>query len=203
MYDLSPYTRSAGATHNNAVLRGKKKTPQRSGRPIIRLISLLIVFLTCNKLQAQQATDYAVHANIIYRFTKYIDWPDNRKSGDFIIGVIGETPLYDELNGSMVNKKVGDQKIIIKKFSATGATFNCHILFISEEESSSIKKISSRTARTSILLVSESDGLAQKGSCINFVIAADRLKLEINKINVEERHLSIAPELLQLGKIVK
>ena len=45
--------------------------------------------------QAQQATDYAIHANIIYRFTKYIDWPDSKKSGDFIIGIIGESPLYD------------------------------------------------------------------------------------------------------------
>jgi len=153
--------------------------------------------------QAQPAADYAVHANIIYHFTKYIDWPENKKSGDFIIGVIGESPLYDELKMTAQYKKVGNQKIVVKKFSASASAFTCHILFISEEESDNIKKVSARIANTSTLLVGESDGLAQRGACINFIIVSDHLKLEINKNNIEQRGLSIASELLQLGKIVK
>jgi YfiR/HmsC-like len=169
------------------------------------ILCLLVIFLlqSFSRAAAQQETDYAVHANIIYHFTKYIEWPGNKKSGDFIIGTIGDTPLYDELNKNIGSKMVGDQKIVIKRFSSSAATFNCHILFISADERLSMKKIASRTAGTSILLVSESEGLAQKGGCINFCIVSDRLKLEINKYNIEERGLSIALELLQLGKIVK
>ena len=166
---------------------------------------LLCILILCmvSGARAQQETDYAIHANIIYRFTKYIDWPVYKKSGDFIIGIVGDSPLYDELKTFVANKMVGDQKIVVKRISASDASFNCHILFINEDESWNLKKIAATTAGTPTLIVSESDGLASKGSCINFLIDDEHLKLEINKNNIERRNLSIATELLQLGKIVK
>jgi len=154
-------------------------------------------------LQAQQGTNYAINANIIYHFTKYINWPEDKKSGDFIIGIIGETPLYDELKNITANKLAGSQKIIVKKYPTSAHSFDCQILFISEDESNSLKKIVVSTAGTSTLLVTESEGLARKGSCINFIVADEHLKLEINKNNIEQRNLSIASELLQLGIAVK
>lgn len=173
----------------------------KGGMPGFFCLFLVSLFQSFS-VEAQQETNYAVHANIIYHFTKYIDWPPSMKSGDFIIGVTGETPLYDELQKAIANKMAGNQKIIVNKISTNGS-FNCHILFISEDENSSIKKIAARTAGAPVLLVSESEGFAQKGSCINFIIVSDHLKLEINKNNIVQRGLSIASELLQLGKIVK
>jgi len=170
-------------------------------KPLVSLFAL--VLLNTFATHAQQSGDYAIQANIIYRFTKYIDWPDNKKTGDFIIGIVGDSPLTDELKSFIANKTVGSRKIVIKTFASSAEAYPCHILFISEDESSSLKKIASRTSGSSMLLVSESEGLAQKGSCINFVIVADHLKLEINKNNIEERNLNIASELLQLGKLVK
>jgi hypothetical protein len=87
--------------------------------------------------------------------------------------------------------------------SSSETSYNCHILFIAEDKSGSVKKIAATTKGTSTLLVSESDGLARKGSCINFVLIEDHLKLEINKNNIEERDLNIATELLSLGILVK
>ena len=165
---------------------------------------LFLYLLTLQpKTWAQQERNYTIQANIIYRFTKYIDWPKNKKTGDFIIGIVGDSPLTSELKNFVSNKMVGTQPIIVKRFSSPSKNYNCHILFISEEMSSNIKKIVLRTAGEHILLVSESEGMAVKGSCINFVIVSDHLKLEINKNIIEQRNLGIASELLQLGKIVK
>jgi YfiR/HmsC-like len=168
-----------------------------------RIYLVLLLVSSSWPLLAQQPQDYAVQANIIYHFTKYIDWPDNKKSGDFIIAVVGSSPLYDELKKDIAGKMVGDQKIRIQKFSASATSFDCHILFISEDESENMKRIASITKDAFTLLVSEEEGLAKKGSCINFIIVSDHLKLEINKNNIENRKLNIASELLQLGKIVK
>jgi hypothetical protein len=165
------------------------------------LLSFFLHFISF--LQAQQESDYVVHANIIYRFTKYIDWPSASKGGDFNIGVVGDSPIYDVLKKTIAGKWVGNQKIAIKKLSSSSSVFDCQILFISDDAGKNIKKIAGITANEPILLVSETEGMAQKGSCINFVIVADRLKLEINQNNIEHRELSIASELLQLGKIVK
>jgi hypothetical protein len=164
---------------------------------------LLLPVLLFTLLHAWAQNAYAVHANIIYRFTKYINWPDDKKTGDFVIGVIGDTPLYDELKNFISNKTASGQPFVVKKYSSTSSSYNCHILFISDDESENVKRIAANTAGTSTLLVTESEGLSRKGSCINFVIVDDRLKLEINKNNIERRSLGIASELLNLGIIVK
>ena len=167
---------------------------------------VLVMILLVSSLfygRAQTTMDYSVHANIIYHFTKYIDWPANQKSGDFIIGVIGETPLFGELKKMIANKKAGNQKIVVRLFSPSQTTYDCHILFLSEEESGSLKKITSRTENNSVLLVSEEAGGATRGACISFNVVSERLKLEINKNNIDQRDLSIANELLRLGTLVK
>ncbi|MEO5995985.1 MAG: YfiR family protein [Chitinophagaceae bacterium] len=172
---------------------------------LYKLICLLLVFFVVSlpETQGQQNTDYTIHANIIYRFTKYIEWPASKKSGPFVIGIVGDSPLYEVMKIFILNKTVGNRPIIVKKFSASSEVFNCQILFISEDESRSLKKIATLTAGNSILLVTESEGLALKGSCINFIIVDERLKLEINKSNIDQRSMSIASELLQLGIAIK
>ena len=168
----------------------------------VRYIVTLAIFLSCSA-HAQQGKGYSVHANIIYHFTKYVDWPDNLKTGDFVIGVIAEPALYDELSKIAASKMVGAQRLVVKKFPAGAATYSCHILFVSDEESGEIKKIAAASANLPMLLVTESEGAARKGACINFAIIDDRLRLEINKNNIEKRDLHIATDLLQLGTVVK
>ena len=176
-----------------------------SRKPLFITFFLILLFLSLSvvKTRAQQNVNYAVYANIIYRLTKYIDWPDDKKSGDFVIGIIGDSPLYGGIKSLTDNKTVGNQKIVIKILSSSASFYNCQLLFINDDESRNIKRIASATAGTSTLLLSKSNVLAHKGSCINFIIVDEHLKLEINKNNIEQRHLGIASELLALGITVK
>jgi len=170
---------------------------------ILKLCCLAFIALLLSlRVQAQHETDYTIQANLIYRFTKYIDWPANKKSGDFIIGIVGDSPLYDDLKNFLNNKTVGNQKIVVTKMTAAMSYVNCHIVFVSEEESGNLKKIASVTAGAPVLIITEYNGLAHKGACINFITLNDRLKIEINKKNVEQRNLHIASELLDLAIII-
>jgi hypothetical protein len=162
---------------------------------------LPILLFSLIEVRAQNAD--AVYANIIYRFTKYINWPDDKKSGDFVIGVIGDTPLFDELQNFTSKTSPAGQPIVVKKFIADASSFNCHILFVCDEESDNVKRIAASTEGEPTLLVTESKGLSRKGACINFVLVDDNLRLEINTVNIERRSLDIASELLNLGRIVK
>lgn len=161
-----------------------------------------MLLLSLFKVQAQHETDYAIQATLIYRFTKYIDWPANRKTGDFIIGIVGDSPLYDDLKNFIGNKTVDNQKIVVTKLSPSDSYDNCHIIYISEEKSGNLKKIAALTAGSPVLILTEYNGLANKGSCINFITLNNRLKIEINKKNVEQRNLRIASELLELAIII-
>ena len=124
------------------------------------------------------------------------------KTGDFVIGVIGETPLYDELTALTKNKNVGRQNIVIRYFSPDARVYNAHIIFVSEEESSHLRRIVDVTEGKPVLIVTERSGLINKGACINLIIVSDHLKLEFGKTHIERRKLKIASELLKLGTII-
>ncbi len=171
-------------------------------------LSALLALLFCsfaatNHAVAQNKTDYSIYANIIYRFTKYVDWPDQRKHGNFVIGVVGNEQLYDALVAVTRNKRIGSQDITVAFLQPTDKTYdNLDILFISDDESSSLKAITAATAGKPVLLVAEHPGMAHRGACINFVVVNDHLKLEFNKSQIEKRNLNIASELLALGTII-
>ncbi len=132
-----------------------------------------------------------------------MEWPSEDDASEaFIIGIIGDDRLYSELKALTINKSVGDQKIIIRNISSGGPFNDCHMLFLSPEESSNFKKIELITRNQPVLLITENTGLAKKGSCINFVTVDNRLKLEINKRNILSKNINIASELLKLATIV-
>lgn len=165
------------------------------------LLIFPLLFFTAT--QAQRGKEYSVHANIIYHFTKYVNWPGHMKSGDFVIGLVGGSALYDELKKVADNKMVGNQRIVIRQYTPSAGSWHGHILFICDDEYHNLKKIVDATAGIPMLLVTETEGAALKGACINFVIADEHLRIEINKTNIEKRNLNIATELLQLGTVVK
>jgi hypothetical protein len=123
----------------------------------------------------------------IYNFTKYIDWPAAYKEGSFIIGLVGDSPMFDELVKLSKDKKAVNQTIEIKKFSDPGSITKCHILVIPRE---AVEKINVNDAITkaknySTLVVTEKDGMAKQGAGINFVVVDNKLKFELNKGRVE------------------
>lgn len=167
-------------------------------------LSILAIFilLMCGYRSEMPNKNYSAQANIIYHFTRYINWPSSKKTGDFIIAVAGNSPIYEVLLNEISHKLVNGRKIIVRKLSPSSLSFDCHILYLPENESRHIKRIAEQTESTHTLLVSEYDGLAAKGSCINFEFSGETLKLEINKRNIAVRQLAIATELLQLGTVI-
>jgi hypothetical protein len=148
-------------------------------------------------------SDYSIQSNIIYRFTKYINWPDKLKTGDFIVGVYGNEDAYNAFERVTINKSVGTQKIIVKELKSITEIHDCNILFITEDESNMVKKVCQMFPDRAILIVTEETGMASKGACINLVMEEEHLKLEINKNNIEKRNLKIATELLGLATIIQ
>lgn len=170
---------------------------------IKRLLAILFVVIISPVKGDAQTIDYSVHANILYHFTKYVNWPAENSNSDFVIGLLGNSPMEAELKKATANKFVGKRKIVIKVFTSLDVSIDCNILFISDDKSSLLKKVLLRTSNYPILIVTEDEGLASKGSCINFVIEDERTKLEFNTVNINKRNLKIANELLALGSIVK
>jgi hypothetical protein len=145
-------------------------------------------------------TRSVVRALYIYTFATLVEWPQEKRSGKFVIGVFGETSgVYTELNKKYSGKSIGSQEIVIKNYKSTQEINEAHILYVSPENSKYLKTIVQTTVKENTLLVSESDGGLGKGSIVNFIVDGNQQKYEINKTNAKKHKLVIAEKLSDLA----
>jgi hypothetical protein len=139
----------------------------------------------------------------IYNFSKYIQWPSESSSGNFEIGIVGETPLFKELQKMAQTRKVGSQPIEIKQYASIQDVENDHIVFVSIGSSPQLGQIVQKANSFPTLLITEKEGLVNQGSCINFLFDSGKLTFEISKSNIEYHALKVSSQLLNLGKQVQ
>jgi len=142
-------------------------------------------------------------AIFIMNFTKMIEWPKSYREGNFVVGVVGESPLYTELTKMAKTKRVANQSLQIKKFTATKDIAKCHILYVSRSKSQDISSVLKKVKSNSTLIITEKQGLVDKGAGINFIIKNNRQKFELNKKNVEKYKLKVSSNLEALAFTVK
>lgn len=170
------------------------------------LLILLAYNLFASPLLAQvpdaNAANSKIKAIFLYNFTKYIEWPASYKQGDFVIGVLGSSPLVEELEKMALKSKVGTQSFIIKKFKDANEVSNCHMLYISNSKASSMEAAINKLKKTHTLIITECGGCAKKGSAINFVSVNNKQRFELNKINAGKFGLQVSSNLATLAIMV-
>jgi len=145
-------------------------------------------------------TQSTIKALYIYTFATLVEWPPDRQTGNFVIGVYGDNfAVYDELYEKYSNKSIGSQKIIIENYTTKNAINKCHILYVSEENTSQIPSLSSQLASKNTLIVADRTGALSKGATVNFIIEGNQQKYEINKKNAKKHKLVIADKLSDLA----
>jgi hypothetical protein len=163
---------------------------------------LIVCSARINKIQAQDV-DYKAYSLFVYNFMKYTEWSGEAAQGDFVIGVIGDSPIIKELNTLASSKKLKGRTIVVKKFSTAAECSNCHLLYVASSKSSMMKTLKETLKGKQVLIVGEREGLANKGAGISFVtLDDDTLKFDINKKQIEQQGLKVASQLIQLGILV-
>lgn len=139
-----------------------------------------------------------VMAVYIYNFTKFLEWNDN-DSESFYISVLGNSKIIEPLILIAQKEKINGKKIIIDKINNMNQLKNNSILFIPGEYDSYLQTIIKRAYEKNVLTISNSKGFASKGICINFFVADDKMKFEINKKAIENAGITPNTRLLSLA----
>lgn len=135
----------------------------------------------------------------LFNFTRYIEWPEERRSGNFVIEVLGHTSVYDKLKEITDGKKVGNQPIIVRNYMSASEVQSPHIMFVGHWQSRQMPEVLEKLEGKSVLLVTEKEGMIEQGAVINFVIRGGKISFEYSKANAEKRKLSVSARLEQMG----
>ena len=165
----------------------------------MKKVYCLILFMGIIGWHEVNAQNEKFKALFLYNFTKYIEWPASQRQGDFIIGVIGSSPLAKELETIAGKQKVGSQNIVVKVFASVDAIENCQIVYLPTNKSSQIGAVVAKLSGKATLIISDKEGLALQGAGINYISDGDKLKYEVNRGTIEKKGLSVSNALLSLG----
>jgi hypothetical protein len=153
-------------------------------------------------MQSAWAQKEKFHSIFIYNFSKYVKWPDDQKSGKFVIGVFGSSSIKNDLEAMASTKKVNGMSIEVVQFNSTSGIAECNILYVASSESGKMEEIIEATGNKPVLLVTDKPGLAKKGAAINFIEQEGKVKFELNQQNAESRGLKVSGSLSSLAIIV-
>jgi len=137
-------------------------------------------------------------ANFIYNFTKFFDWPQTEKTGDFVIGVLGSRDLATELEKVTNGKKNVTQNILVKHFNNYDNVTKCHVIFISAVKKGNISVIHKK-AGVHCLIISDAYSSIAKGAIIQFILESDRLKYEFSKGNALKHGLKFHSKVSEMA----
>jgi len=172
-------------------------------RYFLPVLGLAALCLSATVAEPKEDTNAKIKAVYLYNFSKYVEWPEDWKSGSFVVTVIGNnSSLLSEL-GKMAQKMVGAQQISVKSVSSVSSLDHSHIVFIPLESSGMLNEVINKVRGSSTLIVTEKQGLARQGSAINFIIKDNKQAFEINKSNAERYKLKINSNLMKLGTLVE
>lgn len=157
-----------------------------------------ILFVATGTAKAQQV-DYKYHTVFMYNFTKYIKWPENASGNEFVIGILGTSPITGHLEKMAQSKTVNGKPIVVKTFNNSTEVAGCHMLFLPEAKSSELISLRQILSAKPTLIISEKDGLGQKGSDINFIVNNGRWNFELNQASVDMHQLKVSAELTKFA----
>jgi hypothetical protein len=139
-------------------------------------------------------------SNCLYNFSRNINWPDENKSGDFVITIVGDKEVFTEMARLTQNMKVGMQPIVIKYFNSVNEVSGYQqIVFVDNWQSNKINSLVQKTAGSHTLIVSETEGLIDKGSMINFIPVNGVMKFEMNKESLRKNNLMASSVLEKMA----
>lgn len=172
----------------------------------MKYICVLLFSVTLIAAKAQQVpafegkdTGAMIKASYLYNFSKYVDWPVEHKSGNFIISVMGGGNLHSELVKRYNDKQIGSQQIEIRKLSKTLNISKCHVLFIGNEYADILPEISETLKNRPTLIISDHEGALDMGAAVNFVVVEKHQKFELDEENATGRNLFVGSTIKSLA----
>jgi hypothetical protein len=166
----------------------------------------LLVCLSSVPCAAAPTDEYQLKAALIYKLTKFIEWPEaaeGRALESFGICLLGDDLFGDSLD-ALAKRKAKDMPIMIYRHAHSEAIDQrCQILFISDSKQAFLGSILQSLQGRPILTLGDMQGFAERGGILQFTRGKKRIGFLINLESAKQSQLTIAAPLLDLATVIK
>ncbi|GCC53462.1 DUF4154 domain-containing protein [Chryseotalea sanaruensis] len=151
--------------------------------------AFILISILGAKVALGQVSSATLQAVFLYQSIKYLEWPSDELT-NFEILVVGDGEIYQELQKIAKSRKIGNRAIVVKQVKSLTNVPSCHIvIFTGNAQAESL--INTVNAKP-ILLVTNTEGLLEKGSDLNFIKKGDKLSYQLNASALQEKKIKVA-----------
>jgi hypothetical protein len=152
-----------------------------------------------------EPTEYQLKAIFLLNFIRFVEWPSDafQSAGDpLVVGILGKDPFGSVLDQTVASKTINGRAVIVRRISGAAAIRSCQVIFLAGSDARRANDMASTVVSRGILIVGESEGFAERGGMINFVVEDKHVRFEINPSAATRAGLKISSKLLQLAIVV-
>jgi len=142
-----------------------------------------------------------IKAAYINQFTHYINWPDSLASeaARFSICILGKGTVGESLKPL---EKIPGAKISVSQLSKLNQADSCHMLYITEPASGSMKQTLKYLSGKPVVTISSDEHFVANGGMIGFVVINNKVRLEINLDACRRSNINISAKLIEVARAI-
>jgi hypothetical protein len=174
-------------------------------RPLARVSSwafaaCLLACAVSPAVRAQTAhSEDSVKAAYIYRFTGYVDWPEDTLAGHpFLIDVYEDPGLAAALKRLLPGHPINKQPAEVREVSRVQDLGDAQILYVGPGHADFLRAVTAHQGG-SMLIVSDDEQGLDLGSVFNFVTVDNRVRFEVSLTAADRVGVKISSELLSVA----
>jgi len=156
---------------------------------------------------ADESLEYGVKAAFVYKFGAYVEWPETAfasASSPFNLCLVGSDGQFASTLEKVVGgKRISGRDIVTRRLKTVERDSGCHILYIGPDEAQHAAQVIEAVRGSNALTVSDTGGSRLGVGIIDFVIAENRVRFDIDDESAAQNGLVISSKLLSLALNVK
>ena len=150
--------------------------------------------------------EYSVKAAYLYKFGGFVEWPQTAfaaPDSPTNLCILGSDPFGALLDKVVDGQHIGDHPIVVKRLEKVEHQSGCQILFVGGADDKKTSQALEAVRGESVLTITDGARTPQATGIINFVIADNRVRFEIDDQAAAANGVVISSKLLDLARSAK
>jgi hypothetical protein len=146
--------------------------------------------------------EYAVKATYLHKFAPFVEWPSPAAEfpdGNFTVCVVGGDPLGSLLDRAVNGQNVAGRPIVVRRLARVTGNPGCSVMYVIGSAAQSVADALAAVRGMPVLTVTDGASDPAAEGIINFVIADDRVRFDIDNTAAVADGLTISSKLLSLA----
>jgi hypothetical protein len=159
-------------------------------------LAIFFLMMSVNSFSEGEGNEYNIKAMFVLNFMKYVEWPEQPENEKFVIGVAGDSEIYDALV-TMTTNRQENKKIKIEKVTQESVE-NCQILVITRNENKRMDEWVKKYQGKGILIISD-EFKSVNTTAINLITIKNKIRFEINYVQARRDGVKISSRLAEMA----